>query len=353
MRRLGLLLLAACAAPAHFAGDAGCEVGGGAPREDVKRAHLACQQARGRFRELFGRTAPAGSIMLSPSQLSVSGGVENGRWQVEWPTTERLLETARLLGYARPQGDSFVAERWRAVLPHEIGHFLISADFFPQGLRGAEPARYATLLPDWFDEAVAIWVEPQASREERLAMSRRLTTGWPSLLDLVEREHPAALAPEWHAASRVQTHIRTVTAGPCRGVCLGRKNPDGVDTLRADTMRVAYLIDADGKSTVVEGRAALRKAIQAERAAEFSAAAFRLLLFLRERGGPSSIQEIIRRLRLDPRYPDLLLGLPGLPSEKAALEAEWRGWLVNPTSRAGTRRPGGRRGRARPAGPGQ
>ena len=97
MRRLGLLLLAACAAPAHFAGDAGCEVGSGAPREDVKRAHLACQQARGRFRELFGRTAPAGSIMLSPSQLSVSGGVENGRWQVEWPTTERLLETARLL----------------------------------------------------------------------------------------------------------------------------------------------------------------------------------------------------------------------------------------------------------------
>ena len=163
---LFVLALGACALPNP--GPDPCLVTGGAPRGDVARARAACAQARDRFAAILGE-APAGTIALSATQ-GLSTFTEGGRWTLTWPMSARL--TAGMPGAAGSGSEStrFLDEQWQEVLPHELGHIMLGAFLYSPGrtLTG----EYGTYMPDWVDEAVAISMEPERTRADRLAQVR-------------------------------------------------------------------------------------------------------------------------------------------------------------------------------------
>lgn len=283
-----------------------CLVTGRGSSADFLIARRVCAMAEYRFAQLTGVTAPAGGIVLSREGGMVA---EAGRseWRLQWPTSARMRETARELQL----DEADVSREWETTLPHELGHLMLAANLFRDGLPHASD-EYGTPLPDWIDEGAGIWMEPEPSRAERLRQAVTLANAATVSLDeLLRTKHPLASRPDGPYATRI------VINPPC--VRCARVNPD-------QTQRVAYRYFRDGRTAVDTTYLSATAAVN-EPEARFYALSYALLAYLRDRGGKSAIQELLARGRRDPSG-ELLAGLPGIPADAATIEHEWRRWMI-------------------------
>lgn len=246
-----------------------CLVAGPGVAEDMARARAACDIARERFARLIGESAPRVQIVLR-EQTGYRTSADGGTAILYWPTGA-TLRTHLGSGTA---AERQIAQQWSDVLPHEIGHALMIAHFYPTG--GASTHRgYGTPLADWFEEAVAIWAEPDASRATRLAQARRLPPHRQDLERILSGSHPAA----------------------------------------ANT---AYLASRDA------GTPAANAALWA-----FYPQSYAVLAFVHEHGGTTAVAELARRIRAgEGAGARLLVGLNGLPLSNADLLRLWQVWIT-------------------------
>lgn len=233
--------------------------------------------------------------------------VESGSWVLEWQSSKAFLEEAEVMGSAAD-----VADHWTATLPHEIGHMLLEADFFPSGRPNALQG-YGTPLPDWFDEAVAIWMEPDSVRQRRLVGARRNLDEVPPIGTLISIEHPLR---EVEVIRR-----ETVTLYPCPRAEVCPDRPRWNEGIRITTWRDRMgQVHAD--TTYFQGMPPARDPTEEH----FYPLAIGVLQYLLDRGGKGAIPALEDRLRTNPNSSEILLGLPGLPSETNALEEDWQLW---------------------------
>jgi hypothetical protein len=284
-----LLGTSATAAPGVSAGSSGpetpgtpdtpgaqCDVAtesGMPPAEgDETRARSACQIARARFAELFGDPVPGVRVILW-EEAHYRMGLLRGEAAIFWPSSQALAPRTD----DRTAAEEHVASQWREVLPHEISHLLLAVRFF-RDAPASRVGEYGTPLPDWLDEAVAIWAEPTESRQRRIEQARELPPEYLDLRAILVTPHPA-------------------------------------------TGQSAAYIARDGTA----------------RPADFTLWAFypqaiAVLAFIYEHGGTAATTELVRRLTSDPAEPAgprVLAELPGLPVDVAGIETAWSEWLEN------------------------
>ena len=303
---IALLVLAACSS-APGGADA-CAVTGDVSRADRGLAQSACTRARQRFATILGEP-PSGTIALSASE-GFTGYTEGARWTLVWPTSSRL---AAGMGSASSAMESrrFVEEQWRDVLPHELGHVMFGAWLYSPGRDLA--GEYGTYMPDWVDEAVAISMEPDTVRRERLAQARSFTTV-PPLTEVLAFRHPL------RGRTNEAFSTRVTSSPPCEGSC-DRERP-------GDTRTITERIYRDGRVTVDTAYAAGEQRLEADPLARFYVLSYALWSYVESRGGREAVGTMVARLRRNPRDPAALAGLPGLPRSVAELNADWRAWLT-------------------------
>jgi hypothetical protein len=271
------LLLAHAAAPPPASP---CEITGATgSAADVSRATRACETARTRFGQLLGSPAPDVEIVLW-DELGYRTGVRGSTAVVYWPT-------GRALGSV-PGGGQFSAygnDPWSDGLPHEIAHMLLAAHLSDSGVPvSAGQGGYGTPLPDWLDEAVAIWVEPAKSRAERLGEARALPGAWLDLGAIMYGAHPGAANP-------------------------------------------AVMAMRDGAPPPAD--LAL---------AAFYPRSIALLGFVFDLGGSAAVQTLVGSLLADAGAgPRALLSLPGMPEDAETLRDAWRSWLAGSARSAAAR----------------
>ena len=309
-----LLVLGACT-PRSRAADA-CLVTGDVSRDDAALARAACSRARERFAAVLG-DPPSGTITLSSAE-GFSGYTEAGRWSLTWPTTQRLA--TGITGFAGGPGTSdsrrFVGEQWREVLPHEIGHVMLGAWLYSPGRTMS--GEYGTYMPDWVDEAVAISMEPDTIRRERLAQARAFSP-LPALREVLAFNHPLRGNRDQAFSTRV------IASPPCDGPC-DRERP-------TDTRTITERVFRDGRVTVDTVYAAGEPRLDADPLARFYILSYALWAYVEERGGRDAIAMLMTRYRRNSRDTAALVGLPGLPATLAAIDADWRAWLAGTPAR--------------------
>jgi hypothetical protein len=245
-----------------------CTVSGpAATSEDVTRALLACETARARYAELFGESPAAHIVLRNEAEYEIASA--GGTGIVFWPGTQAL-----------GGGDAGAASRqawldvqWTEVLPHEVMHALTMAGFYGAGGADGHDG-YGTPLPDWFEEGIAIWAEPAASRRGRLQQAQALPAERRQLFAILAGEHPVAgnaalLAPQ-----------------------------PGAAVPRDEALRAFY------------------------------PQAIAVLSFVFDTGGAAAIRELGQRLVRNPADSRALLRLPGLPVAEADLVDAWDRWLL-------------------------
>lgn len=261
---LALMIGAATPSPT-----AECDVGGQtATEEDLALARTACETARSSFAELFGEPVSGVRIVIW-DRPNYRAGLLRDQAAVFWPSSEVM--SARVVDPAA--AERHVASQWREVLPHEIAHVLLAARFYGDA-ESPLPAGYATPLPDWLDEAVAIWAEPEESRKKRVEQARALPAERLDLQSILTSPHPA---------------IGNAAAYTAR---------DGTAAIADETLWAFY-----PQSIAV-------------------------LAFIHELGGSEAVRELTRRLVTDPQDAAAILGLPGLPEEMDDIVAAWERWLA-------------------------
>jgi hypothetical protein len=273
-------------------------------------------------------------------RVGISGRYEKGWWAIRWPTAATQEAVGRKLGFqSTGRGQFNSLEGWladnRELLSHEIGHlFLVTAmgmtdlpggsTHQQQGHRG-----YATSLPDWFDESVAMWMEPRTHRDARLARVMVPGRPPPEIAAVLGSAHPSA-------GAAMTGYVRTVTirtsVGPCRGVCTPvdtrtKRITTRVDSLGRASVDTAYLDPADDGAS------------DAGVADTFYAPALAVMTYLHDRGGGAATALLFNRLKQDPAPRAQLAGLPGIPSDSAALQADWEAWWLATTKRLPRPRP--------------
>ncbi|MGE6334698.1 hypothetical protein [Stenotrophomonas sp. NPDC077659] len=131
------------------------------------------------FQRHFSPDVPFGAVILSaamPRQARDAFQTERGLpWVRVWASPaekstllrENLRRTQpKLSAAAVEQLVARVSRSTGDVLPHEIGHSLYQARFWP-GPTDDGSLHYATPAPDWLDEAAAILMEPPPMLAER------------------------------------------------------------------------------------------------------------------------------------------------------------------------------------------
>jgi hypothetical protein len=236
---------------------------------DVERGRVVCKAARGRFVGLLGEPAPSVLVFVE-ERSGYRIGILEGRAVVLWPSSAAMARRAGGGAVA----DAYVERQWREALPHEVAHALTAAHFFPEG-RFASTG-YGTPLPDWFEEGLAIWAEPRASRKSRVAAARQLPAHRLDLASILTMRHPAA-------GDAAALAVRDGAAPP------------------ADQA----LWDFYQQSVAV-------------------------LAFIHDLGGPAAVRALASRFMAGRAGPDALVGLPGLPATFDAVAAAWRNWLALP-----------------------
>lgn len=238
---------------------------------DEQHAIAACDVARARFAELFGGPVSGVRIILW-DEPHYRMGLLGGEAAIFWPTGEVMTPRR-----ADPiTAELHVEKQWREVLPHEIAHLLLAVQFF-RDIPSTPGPGYGTPFPDWLDEAVAIWAEPEESRQRRIEQARELPAEYLDLRSILTRPHPAT----GNSAAYI---ARDGTARP------------------AD-----YTLWA------------------------FYPQAIAVLAFIHEHGGTPATMELVRRLQADPDDLLPLTGLPGLPEDFEAVESLWEEWLARGT----------------------
>lgn len=203
---------------------------------------------------------------------------------------------------------------------HELAHALLAVWY---GFDGAsrERSEYATPLPDWFDEAVAIWAETDGEREHRLSRARRHASPSLDLPGLLVMIHPNL---EWPHDPNGPVSISSSIREPmiCQ-VAACAALPQERDT--SVIVRKEY---AGGRITVdtVPPSSYIAHLEAVNRFYELSGA---LLPFIQERGGREAIRELADRMRRDAPVEGVLDRLPGLPPDRTRFEAALAAWLAD------------------------
>jgi hypothetical protein len=258
--------------------DSECTAGGSATTpDDVTRALLACETARARYAELFGESPAVHIVLRDAAEYEIAS--VGGTGIVFWPNTEALGGPAA--GEARRQ--AWLDAQWTEVLPHEVMHALTMAGFYSEG--GADShGGYGTPLPDWFEEGIAIWAEPEASRSGRLRQAQALPAERRQLFKILAGEHPVA--------------ANAALLAPQPGATVPRD-----EALRA-----------------------------------FYPQAFAVLSFVFDAGGAAAVRELGQRLVRNPADTRALLRLPGLPAAEGELANAWDRWLLESPSASADQR---------------
>lgn len=252
------------AAAPPYADPPACSVSGSAAEAgDDTRAVAACARARHRFELLFGTPAPRSHVVLH-DEPSYEVALIRDVGVVFWPNSGALPRDAPA---------AWLNLQWAEVLPHELMHALTMAHFYPDG-DAVDAGGYGTPLPDWFEEAIAIWGEPGAARMARLAQARDLPAHGMRLRAILEGRHPVAANPALMQAT------------------------PGAAVPRDEALRAFY------------------------------PQSFAVLSWIFDRGGSTAVAELGRRLTLDPADIRAVAGLPGLPLTMDLAEADWQDWLA-------------------------
>ncbi len=299
---MDLSILLPLAAVAVAANAQPCRVVGAASEADVRLAILACEDAEARFKQLFRAGTEPIVILLSGDAADL-----RAEWVLHWHTGDELRRFAIRAGLSGSEIESHVTEQWEEFLPHEIGHVLVWQ--YLENRRARRIAgEYATPLPDWFEEAVAIWLEPEHLKRQRMIMARIFWQELPHIKEIVHGKHPRAHDPD---PATITWERETV---PCEGSCPDsamrvtvQQFPDG--RIAVDTQYVAaYPWEVDGRDY-------------------YYPQVYSLLAYIHDVGGYEAIDTIARRLRRNPRDPNHLRNLPNLPSDLDGLDRAWRKWL--------------------------
>ena len=307
MRRFVIVLVALGACSSTPGGADACTITGDVSRADRGLALAACSRARQRFDAILG-SAPGGTIALSGTE-GFTGFTQEGRWTLVWPTSTRLGAGMRRTSDVA-EARRFVDEQWREVLPHEIGHVMFGAWLYSPGRNLS--GEYGTYMPDWVDEAVAISMEPDTIRRERLAQARSFAP-LPAIAEVLAFRHPL------RGRSDEAFSTRVLSSPPCDGPC-ARERP-------TDTRTITERIFRDGRVTVDTTYVAGEQRLDADPLARFYVLSYALWSYVETRGGRDAISTLIARLRRNPRDGTALVGLPGLPRTMPEIEADWRAWL--------------------------
>ncbi|MDP3406514.1 MAG: hypothetical protein Q8S03_17615 [Brevundimonas sp.] len=176
---------------------------------------------------------------------------------------------------SRAPDDRALAAIDSAMMPHELGHLLFTAAFWPDDRTegGARPKHYGGPGPDWLDEAAAIVMEDEATTDQRRAQFAQLMKGEtvasigpldarPILTDLsglLERPHPGLARLNDPAAPRppmtgipgsgAQVGVNFAPAGSAGS----GPRPGALDTVFYIQVRrfVDYLIERSGQPTIL------------------------------------------------------------------------------------------------------
>ena len=285
----------------------------GGSAAERRLAAAACRSSAARFRELFGDPVPRGRLVIQPD-FAIEIAIEEHGWRLDWPSLAVLEKAAALLDVRPADRDEFAREHWTISVPHEIGHLMVGVRFPGSEARGADVAltRYGTPLPDWLDEALAIWMEPAEHRESRLIQARE-SSDPPLASDIMSWRHELAERGVEPGVSFTRTRRET---------CTTRCPPGDVPGTTVITRRVTSDL-----RVVVDTTRHPPSSTPREPERPFYPMSFALLAFVHERGGARAIAELTNRLRIDPLYRAPLVGLPGLPDTDAGVEAAWRAWL--------------------------
>jgi hypothetical protein len=268
----------------------------------------------GRRWTMLMRTSPIPGAIRLVDRDGYRGIDTDQSWVLESPLPE-----TRSGDSAYRSRDGLLRYYAENIIPHEAGH-RVFAVYIGKLRVWATPNQYGTQLPDWLDEAAAVWMESAVMRRKRVAAIRSST---PLLESLVTLEHPnAELVNSSNGDFRLST--RTVTP-PC-AKC----------TWLPDSLRKKYQVmdsgtDAGGRQKTViwySDKSPTKTTTFEER--EFYPLAYSLLRFIRIRGGVNAVRELISRYQINPRpRVEVLSALPGLPASLPAFEKAWHAFLAS------------------------
>jgi hypothetical protein len=259
-------------------------------------------------------TSPIPGIIRLVERDGYRGIQTDNSWTLESPLPTRARGDS-----AFRSRDGLLRYYAENIIPHEAGHHAFAVHVGKLRF-GVSPNQYATQLPDWLDEAVAVWMESAAMRRNRVSAIRSST---PSLERVVTLEHPnAGLVNADATEFRIST--RTVVR-PCTRC-----------TWLADSLRGKYQVidsgtDASGRSKTViwySDTSPAKHDTFEER--EFYPLAYSLLRFIRIRGGAAAVRELVSRYQINPKPRiEVLSALAGLPASVPAFEKAWHAFLAS------------------------
>lgn len=306
----GLVILAMSIARGQ---DANCITTGHTDRGDREALTRICRETVGRLEDLLGSPVPRVSIEVNDELQAMGTLVRNGVLVVGWPSRARWLIASERLGFG---GDTAEIRDWaHELLRHELAHFVSRATLYGSSVPLA-PGAYGTALPDWLEEAMAIWAEPAESRRQRIDRLLELDLdSIPGLTAVITARHPNA------GRSAGSPFTRTITI-IARGWTPNSSGPDSAVT----TTRIRHRVEADGRVTVdtIRMETAPRASIM-ER--YFYALSYAALEYFHEVGSEGAVSRLIAMSRDGAKGYDYVLNLPGTPSNLAELSADWRRWL--------------------------
>jgi hypothetical protein len=273
-----------------------------------------CRQVGNRWTTLLGIQPVRGSIRLV-DRHGYRGVQGDDAWMLESPIPNRTLDDS-----AYRTQDGLLKYLAESVIPHEAGHLAFTVHV---GTRVVTPSvnQYSTHLPDWLDEAVAVWMEFPRIRSSR---TKSVVGSTPSLLKLVTLEHPnAELVNSSDREFRMVDRMVTPPCAKCAFLPESlRTKFQIVDTGTDDSGRpkrvVWYSDRSPTKADTFEER-------------EFYPLSYLLLRFIHARGGTAAVRELIARYKTNPKpRVEVLSSLPGLPASVTALEKAWHAFLAAP-----------------------
>jgi hypothetical protein len=282
-----------------------CRVSGTAPADDLARARSACERAADRFQLLFGVAAPPGTVAVSDTIRFFAVESRSPEWKIVWPNSEKQREFFADQSADAEEIRESVELQWVGVLPHEIGHLMLSAADARRA-PGSPPRR----LPDWLQEGVAVWMEWPSYRESDYGILRALRPYIPPADALLEHVIPQDEEDEQGGSVIVQTFFPCASEEACGGrpywsrifSVTTRQFPDG--RVQVDT---TFLSAPPPPPDPM--------------AANFYTYAAALIRYVYDRGGPPAMRALLE-------HPTSLMGLPGLPPNRSRLESDWREWFT-------------------------
>ena len=290
-----------------------CLTTGHAGRSEREDLTLICRETAARVASLLGAPVNRVAIEVEDDAYALDVSFRDSGYVLRWPS--RALWTAAWRGWGLEE-DTRQLNEWRDILlRHELAHVMSNATIYDGPIR--TPAHsYGTALPDWLDEALAIWGESDAGRNRRIERLKELDLdSIPDLTAILTARHPK------EGDSMPSPITRTVTRTVRRWV-----PGSAVEDSIVITTRIRYRIAADAHVTVDTIRMEDFKPASVIDG-YFYPLSYAALWYLREVGGEGIISSIIARSRDGVEGHDYVLGLPGVPSRPAALNADWRRWL--------------------------